>query len=65
MRKRVNITFDWDIYKEFQQNCLNAGLPLAGVAVILQQYMEQINTEIEAVGKSKQLELFERSLGKL
>lgn len=64
MARRVfSITFDEDIYTEFKQNLKAKGYPVTAAGLILQQTMERINLELEHIGKSSQLELFEMMKG--
>lgn len=58
-RIRVALTIDENVFREFKRNLKEYGYPAATASLIVQQTMENINSEFSHFeGMSPQLELF-------
>lgn len=58
-RKRVAMTLDENVYSQFQQTVIDSGFPRAAVAMIVQNFMKKVMTDIKKHGVSADLLRFE------
>ena len=56
-KKRVVLSIDGDVWKEFQENLKERGYPRGTASWVVQQQLERVNTEFEITGDSQQLDM--------
>jgi hypothetical protein len=56
-KQRVVLSIDADVWEEFQKNLKRKGYPRGTASWVVQQKLESLNLEFDALGDSQQLDL--------
>ena len=56
-KTRVVLSIDEDIWRTFQENLKNKGYPRGTASWVVQQRLDELNMEFEALGDYQQLDL--------
>lgn len=56
-KTRVVLSLDESVWQEFQDNLKKKGYPRGTASWVVQQHLELLNAEFDALGDSRQLDL--------